>query len=271
MNLKPILTVLFVSLLMPTTTWAAGQSITVASTTSTQSSGLFDVLLPQFKQSTGIQVNVVAVGTGQAIRLAEKGDADVLFVHHRPSEEKFIAAGFGVKRYDVMANDFVLVGPRHLKLDASRDDITALMSEIAQKELPFASRGDDSGTHKKELGIWKAAGLQPNKQSGQWYRETGSGMGATLNTAIAMNALTLTDRATWINFGNRVDYTILGEGSEGLSNPYGVILVHPEKFSHVKAEAGQQLIDWLVSDAGQKAIAAYQVKGQQLFFPTAGK
>jgi len=245
-------------------------AITLASTTSTENSGLFAHLLPQFTQSTGIAVRVVAVGTGQALRIARNGDADVLLVHHRPSEEAFVAEGYGVRRHDVMYNDFVLVGPR---ADPARlrglDDAAAALARIAAARAPFASRGDDSGTHKKELDLWAAAGLDPSAASGSWYRETGSGMGATLNAATGMGAYALSDRATWLAFRNKGDVEVLVEGDPRLFNPYGVILVNPARHPHVHAREGQAFIDWLVSDPGQAAIAAYRLDGRQLFFPNA--
>ena len=244
--------------------------ITVASTTSTENSGLFEEILPKFTEETGIEVRVVAVGTGQAIELAENGDADVLFVHHRPSEDKFIEAGFGVGREDVMYNDYVVVGPASDPAGvAGMTDAGAAFAKIAEAKAPFASRGDDSGTHKAELGIWQKAGVDVAAASGEWYRETGSGMGATLNTASGMNAYALTDRGTWLSFENPGELEIVVEGDPRLFNPYGVMLVNPEKHPHVKAEDGQAFIDWLVSDEGQQAIADFQINGQQLFFPNA--
>jgi len=257
------------------TLWSAGiglvfgaESIILQSTTSTANSGLYDAILPQFTDKTGIQVNVVAVGTGQAIKNAENGDGDVLLVHAKPAEEKFVADGFGVERFDVMYNDFVIVGPASdpAKIAASEDAAAALKT-IADAGALFASRGDNSGTHKKEKTLWQAAGIDPTDASGQWYRETGSGMGATLNAAVGMGAYTLTDRGTWISFGNKGDYEILVEGDPNLFNQYGIILVNPDKHPKVKAEAGQAFIDWILSDEGQAAIAAYQVDGQQLFYP----
>jgi tungstate transport system substrate-binding protein len=249
---------------------AAERFITVASTTSTQNSGLFDYLLPLFRDKTGIEVRVVAVGTGQAIQLGERGDADVLLVHHKPSEEKFVQDGHGVKRFDVMYNDFVIVGPQSdpAGISGTRDPTTALR-KIADAKAAFVSRGDDSGTHKMELSLWQATGVDPKAASGQWYRETGSGMGSTLNTASGLNGYTLTDRATWISFKNKGDLKILVEGDPRLFNQYGVILVNPEKHPQVKAKDGQAFIDWLLSPEGQKAIAAYQVDSQPLFFPDA--
>jgi len=251
---------------------AAERFITVASTTSTENSGLFDTLLPAFQAKTGIEVRVVAVGTGQAIKLAQNGDADVLFVHHKPSEEKFVAEGYGVKRFDVMYNDFVIVGP---KMDpagvrGSHDAVDALQKIAAAKAI-FASRGDDSGTHKKEQSLWKTAGIDVTAASGQWYRETGSGMGATLNAAAGMGAYALTDRATWISFKNKADLELVVEGDKRLFNQYGVMLVNPVKFPHIKAKDGQAFVDWLIGTDGQKTIADFHVDGQQLFFPNAGK
>jgi tungstate transport system substrate-binding protein len=244
--------------------------ITVASTTSTENSGLFSYLLPAFTEESGIEVRVVAVGTGQAIRIAMNGDADVLFVHHPASEEQFVAEGYGVKRYPVMHNDFLIVGPRADPADIrGMTDAAAALATIAQSGQPFASRGDDSGTHKKEMSLWTAAGVDPTIASGSWYRETGSGMGATLNTASGMDAYALTDRGTWIKFGNKGNLEVLVEGDPRLFNPYGVILVNPDRFPHVKAEEGQQFIDWLTSETGQQRIAAYRIDGQPAFFPDA--
>ena len=249
---------------------AEDRYITVASTTSTENSGLFDHILPQFTEATGIDVRVVAVGTGQAIGLARRGDADVLLVHHRPSEEAFVAEGAGVERLDVMFNDFVIAGPAGdpAKLRGIADAAEAL-SRVAAAGAIFVSRGDDSGTHKKELELWQAAGLDPLAAGDPWYRETGSGMGAALNTASGLSAYVLTDRATWISFANKGELEILVEGDTRLANPYGVILVNPDRHPHVKAELGRSFIDWLLSDTGQAAIAAFRVDGQQLFFPNA--
>jgi len=257
---------LFMSL--PSGIAAAGEYITVASTTSTRNSGLYDHILPMFTKKTGIEVRVVAVGTGQAIRMAANGDADVLFVHYKASEEKFVADGFGVERFDVMYNDFVIVGPKAdpAGIGGSKDATEAL-TEIAGTKVPFASRGDDSGTHKKELGLWKTAGADPRAASGSWYRETGSGMGATLNTASAMNAYALTDRATWLRFKNKGELEILVEGDKRLFNQYGIVLVNPKKYGHVKAKAGQKFVDWVLSKDGQKAIGDYRIEGLQAFFP----
>jgi tungstate transport system substrate-binding protein len=213
---------------------------------------------------------VVALGTGQAVRLAQNGDADVLFVHHRPSEEAFVADGYGVARHDVMYNDFVVVGPKSDPAGVDGLEIAGeALERIAAATAIFVSRGDDSGTHKKELALWKDAGLDPTPQSGTWYRELGAGMGATLNAATAMEAYSLTDRGTWLSFDNKADLAVLLEGDKQLFNPYGVILVDPARFPHAKAEDGQVFIDWLLSDEGQKAIADYRIDGQPLFFPNA--
>jgi tungstate transport system substrate-binding protein len=249
---------------------AQDQFITVASTTSTENSGLFGELLPQFHDDTGIEVRVVAVGTGQAIELARNGDADVLFVHHEPSEEQFVADGFGVERHEVMYNDFVIVGPASdpAGIKGSKDVVDA-MAKIAEAEAPFASRGDDSGTHKAELALWQEAGVDVAGASGSWYRETGSGMGPTLNTAAGMDAYALTDRGTWLSFQNPQNLEIVVEGDPRLFNQYGIILVNPEKHPHVKADLGQAFVDWVLSDAGQQAITDFKINGQQAFFPNA--
>jgi tungstate transport system substrate-binding protein len=249
---------------------AQDQFITVASTTSTENSGLFGELLPKFREQTGIEVRVVAVGTGQAIKLAENGDADVLFVHHEDSEEQFVAEGFGIERHEVMYNDYVIVGPGSdpAGVKGSKDVVDALR-KIAAAEAPFASRGDDSGTHKAELALWGEAGIDTAGASGSWYRETGSGMGPTLNTAAGMDAYGLTDRGTWLSFENRQNLEIVVEGDPRLFNQYGIILVDPEKHPHVKAELGQEFIDWVISDEGQQAIGAFRINGQQAFFPNA--
>ncbi|MBI3993630.1 MAG: substrate-binding domain-containing protein [Candidatus Lambdaproteobacteria bacterium] len=248
----------------------AEEFITVASTTSTENSGLFGHLLPLFQAQSGIEVRVVALGTGQAMRVAERGDADVLFVHHRASELKFVEQGHGVGRREVMYNDFVLVGPRADPAGvAGTRDAAAAFARIAQAKAPFASRGDDSGTHKAERAVWKSAGLAPDGARDPWYRETGSGMGATLNTAAAMDAYALADRGTWLGFRNKGGLVVVVEGDPVLFNPYGVILVNPARHPHVKAAAGQRFIDWLVSPAGQSAIAGFKVGGAQVFFPDA--
>ena len=251
---------------------AEDRFIVVQSTTSTANSGLLDAILPKFKEKTGIDVRVVAVGTGQAIKNATNGDGDVLLVHAKPAEEKFVSDGWGVKRYDVMYNDFVIVGPDSDPAGIEgMGDATAALKKIAGTKAPFASRGDDSGTHKKELSLWKAADVDVTNASGDWYRETGSGMGATLNTAAGMGAYALTDRATWISFKNKGELAILTEGDDRLFNQYGVILVNPEKHTAVKAEEGNSFIDWLTGSEGQQAIADYKLDGQQLFFPNANK
>ncbi|WP_315767223.1 substrate-binding domain-containing protein [Bradyrhizobium sp. SZCCHNR2012] len=246
---------------------AADHSIVVASTTSTQDSGLFGYLLPLFKAKTGIDVKVVAQGTGQALDTARRGDADVVFVHAKAQEEKFLAEGYGVKRYDVMYNDFVLIGPSSDPAHVKGNDILAAFKAIAAKAAPFVSRGDRSGTHQAELALWKDAGIDITAQKGPWYREIGQGMGAALNTASAMNAYVLSDRGTWISFKNRGDLAILVQGDTHLFNQYGVMLVSPEKFPHVKKADGQAFVDWLISPEGQAAIANYKIDGQQLFFP----
>jgi len=249
---------------------AAEDHIIVQSTTSTENSGLFDEIVPTFTAKTGIEVRVVAVGTGQAIKNATNGDGDVLLVHAKPAEEKFVADGFGVKRHDVMYNDFVIVGPKGDPAGvAGMKDAAAALSEIAEHRAPFASRGDDSGTHKKELALWKEAGVDVDAASGTWYRETGSGMGPTLNTASGMNAYALADRGTWIAFQNKGALEIMVEGDDKLFNPYGVILVNPEKHPNVNAEAGRAFIDWLIGAEGQQAIAGFKINGQQLFYPNA--
>jgi tungstate transport system substrate-binding protein len=238
--------------------------ITVASTTSTEQSGLFKHLLPAFRKATGIEARVVAVGTGQALDMGRRGDADVVFVHDLPAEERFLAEGFGVKRFPVMYNDFVIVGPRSDPARAKGNDVVAALKRIAAAQAPFASRADKSGTHAAERRYWTLSGIEPK---GAWYRETGSGMGPTLNTASGMNAYALADRGTWLSFRNRGDLVILVEGDTKLFNQYGVMLVNPAKHPHVKSELGQKFIDYLVSPAGQAAIAAYRIEGEQLFFP----
>lgn len=244
--------------------------ITVQSTTSTENSGLFGYLLPLFTQKTGIDVHVVAVGTGQAIKNAQNGDGDVLLVHSRTDEEKFVADGFGVKRYDLMYNDFVVAGPAAdpAKVSGTKDAVAAFKA-IADAKAPFVSRGDDSGTHKAELKLWMAAGVDVKAASGTWYREAGQGMGATLTMAATTAAYVLTDRATWSAFKNKGDLKVAVEGDKKLYNPYGVILVNPEKHANVKAADGQKFIDWLVSSEGQTAIASFKINGEQQFYPTA--
>jgi tungstate transport system substrate-binding protein len=249
---------------------AQDKSIVVASTTSTQDSGLFGHILPMFKAKTGIEVKVVAQGTGQALDTARRGDADVVFVHAKPAEEKFLSEGFGVKRYPVMYNDFILIGPKADPAGVKGSkDIVAALTAIKAKGADFISRGDKSGTHQAELNLWKVAGVDIAKDKGPWYKEIGQGMGAALNTASASNAYVLADRGTWLSFKNRGDLVIAVEGDKRLFNQYGVMLVNPEKHPSVKKDLGQQFIDWLVSAEGQKAIADYKINGEQLFYPNA--
>jgi tungstate transport system substrate-binding protein len=250
---------------------AEDRSIVVASTTSTQDSGLFGYLLPLFKARTGIDVKVIAQGTGQALDTARRGDADVVFVHAKSQEEKFLAEGFGVKRFDVMYNDFVLIGPKSDPAATRGKDIETALRAIQAKAAPFVSRGDRSGTHSAELALWKLAGIDLESAKGPWYRDIGQGMGAALNTASAMDAYVLSDRGTWISFRNRADLAILVEGDKRLFNQYGVMLVNPDKHPQVKKDLGQAFVDWLISSEGQAAIAGYKIDGQQLFFPDAEK
>jgi tungstate transport system substrate-binding protein len=244
----------------------ASEFITMASTTSTQNSGLLKYILPEFKKDTDIDVKVVAVGTGQAIDMAKRGDADVLFVHNKKQEEQFVADGFGLPRRDVMYNDFVLIGPNGDPAKSKGTDINKGLTAISRTNAPFVSRGDKSGTHSAELRYWKAANVT-NKGSG--YAECGCGMGAALNTASAKNAYALSDRATWVTFKNKNGLSILVEGDKTLFNQYGVIVVNPAKHPHVKKEAAQKFADWVVSKRGQAVIAGYKVNGEQLFFPNA--
>jgi tungstate transport system substrate-binding protein len=248
----------------------AQKFITVASTTSTEQSGLFKHILPIFQKKTGIEVRVVALGTGQSLDMGKRGDADVVFVHARPAEEKFIAEGYGVKRLPVMYNDFVLIGPKSdpAKIAGGKDTLEALR-KIKAAAAPFVSRGDRSGTHMAELALWKQSGIDIAADKGPWYRDTGQGMGPALNTASSMNGYILADRGTWISFKNRGDLAILVEGDKRLFNQYGVILVNPEKHKHVKKDFGQTFIDWIISPDGQKAIAGYKIGEEQLFFPNA--
>jgi tungstate transport system substrate-binding protein len=259
-----------VGMLLCTSVFAQQKFITVASTTSTEQSGLFKHMLPIFEKKAGIDVRVVALGTGQALDMGKRGDADVVFVHAKALEEKFVAEGYGVKRFEVMYNDFVLVGPKSdpAKIGGTKD-IVAALKKIHAAKAPFASRGDKSGTHFAELQLWKAAGIDIDKAKGSWYRDTGSGMGPTLNTAAGMNAYALTDRGTWLSFKNRGNLVISVEGDKRLFNQYGIMLVNPAKHAHVKKEMGQAFIDWVVSAEGQKAIADYKINGEQLFFPNA--
>lgn len=249
---------------------AQDKSIVVASTTSTQDSGLFDHILPAFEEKTGIDVKVVAQGTGQALDTARRGDADVVFVHAKAQEEKFINEGFATERFDVMYNDFVLIGPKSDPAGISgTEDIAHALTAIKDEKAPFVSRGDRSGTHSAELKLWNAAGVDIEASKGTWYKEIGQGMGAALNTASAMNAYVLSDRATWLSFQNRGNLEIAVQGDRRLFNQYGVMLVNPEKHPSVKVEAGQRFIDWLLSQEGQDLIADYRIDGEQLFFPNA--
>ncbi|NBR39120.1 MAG: sulfate transporter [Alphaproteobacteria bacterium] len=248
----------------------AEDTIIVQSTTSTKNSGLYDYILPIVKEDTGVTVNVVAVGTGAAIKNAMNCDGDVLLVHSRKREDKFVADGYADRRYDVMYNDFVIIGPAADPAGIKGlNDVALSMKKIADAKALFASRGDDSGTHGKEKSLWATAGIDQEAASGTWYRKTGSGMGATINTAIGMGGYTLTDRATWISFGNKGDFSIMVEGDKNMFNPYGVMLISKDKCPTVKSGEGQAFIDWLVSDKGQKTIASYEVNGKRLFFPNA--
>ncbi|MDA9404317.1 extracellular solute-binding protein [Bradyrhizobium sp. CCBAU 45389] len=257
-------------LLWSTTAFAQDRTITVASTTSTEQSGLFGHLLPLFSKAEGINVKVVAVGTGQALDIGRRGDADVVFVHDRPAEDKFMSEGQGVKRFDVMYNDFVIIGPKSDPAQiAGSKDVTDALRKIAAAKAAFISRGDKSGTHAAELRLWKEAGVDLSAGKDSWYREIGQGMGPALNMASSSNAYLLSDRGTWLSFGNRGELTVLTEGDKRLFNQYGVMLVNPAKHPNVKAQDGQAFIDWLVSPKGQQAIAGYKVGGEQLFFPNA--
>ena len=262
---------LFAISLQGTVAFAQEKSIVVSSTTSTEQSGLFNYMLPIYKMKTGVEVKVVAVGTGQALDIGRRGDADVVFVHDKPAEEKFIEDGFSTKRYEVMYNDFVLIGPKSdpAKISGGKD-IQIALQKIAAAQAPFVSRADKSGTHAAELRYWKGAGITPSSNQ-SWYKETGSGMGPALNTASAMNGYILADRGTWLSFKNRGDLVILVQGDPKLFNQYGVMLVNPAKFPHVKKVQGQEFIDWLISKNGQDVIASYKIEGEQLFFPNAKK
>lgn len=260
---------LIVALALPATA-SERNFIIVQSTTSTQNSGLFDHILPLFEAETGIEVRVVAVGTGQAIRNAQNGDGDVLFVHAKAAEQAFVAQGFGLSRADVMYNDFVILGPSTDPAGVrGMDQAVEAMGKIAASGAVFASRGDDSGTHKAELALWKSAGVDVAAASGGWYRETGSGMGATLNAGIAMGAYVMSDRATWIAFGNKAEHQVLVEGDPILFNQYGIIAVNPARHPHVEASLSQRFVDWILGPEGQGAIADFRVDDQQLFFPNA--
>ncbi|MGA0594541.1 extracellular solute-binding protein [Enterovirga sp. CN4-39] len=253
----------------PALAQAPQRSITVASTTSTEQSGLFKHLLPRFTQKTGIDVKVVALGTGQALDVGRRGDADVVFVHDKAAEEKFVAEGFGVKRQEVMYNDFIIVGPKSDPAKAAGKDVLEGLRKIAAAKAPFISRGDRSGTHAAELRYWKDAGVDLAATKGDWYKEIGQGMGPALNAGSAQNAYVLADRGTWLSFKNRGDLAVLVEGDQRLFNQYGVMLVNPAKHPHVKTAEGQAFIDWLVSPEGQRAIGDYKIEGEQLFFPNA--
>jgi tungstate transport system substrate-binding protein len=273
MNRRILLTLAFSAALCGSAL-AQDKSIIVASTTSTQDSGLFGHILPLFKQKTGIDVKVISQGTGQALDTGRRGDADVVFVHAKAQEERFVADGFGVKRFAVMYNDFILIGPKGDPAGIRAKDIETALKAIKAKAAPFVSRGDKSGTHSAELALWKAASIDVGAEKsagtlGPWYREIGQGMGAALNTASAMNGYVLADRGTWLSFKNRGELDIVVEGDRRLFNQYGVMLVNPAKHAHVKQDLGQQFIDWLISAEGQKAIADYKINGAQLFFPNA--
>ena len=266
---KPARRLLLCALLASPLAWAQSPSIVVSSTTSTEQSGLFAHLLPAFKKASGIDVKVVALGTGQALDMARRGDADVVFVHDKVAEEKFVAEGFGLKRQEVMYNDFVLIGPKADPAGTKGKDIVAALGKVAGSNAGFVSRGDKSGTHAAELRFWKVANLEASKGNG--YRECGCGMGPALNIAASQGAYVLADRGTWLNFKNRADLTVLVEGDHRLFNQYGVMVVNPAKYPHVKHTEAQKFVDWLTSAAGQAAIADYKIGGEQLFFPNAGK
>jgi tungstate transport system substrate-binding protein len=270
MNCLKMLVIALVSIVSVSHVLADEHSIIVQSTTSTANSGLYDHLLPMFKKETGITVHIVAVGTGQAIKNAQNCDGDVLLVHATSAEQKFVAEGFGVARHNVMYNDFILVGPPEDPAQISGGRAAAVaFTNIAASQSQFASRADNSGTHKKEVSLWKAVMVNPEQSSGHWYLETGSGMGATLNIAVGSGAYTMTDRATWISFKNKQDYKVQVEGDDKLFNQYGIIQVNPKKCNQVKSVQAKKFIDWILSKTGQAAIAAYQLEGEQLFFPNA--
>ena len=265
-----LITILASQVFIPWSANASERFIVVASTTSTENSGLYSFVLPRFSEQTGIEVRVVAVGTGQALHIAQNGDADVLLVHHRPSEDQFISQGYGVTRYDLMYNDYILVGPRDDPASVlSAANVIGAVQRIATNKSLFISRGDDSGTHKKELELWNQSGIDTAKVGNGWYQETGRGMGGTLNMASALDAYTLSDRATWLKFGNKGRLDILFQSDPPLFNPYGIILVNPEKHPHIKTRDGQTFIEWMLSETGQTLIADYRILGQQAFFPTA--
>jgi len=265
-----LITILASQVFFPWSANASERFIVVASTTSTENSGLYSFVLPRFSEQTGIEVRVVAVGTGQALHIAQNGDADVLLVHHRPSEDQFISQGYGVTRYDLMYNDYILVGPRDDPASVlSAANVIGAIRRIATSKSLFISRGDDSGTHKKELELWNQSGIDTTKAGNGWYQETGRGMGGTLNMASALDAYTLSDRATWLKFGNKGRLDILFQSDPPLFNPYGIILVNPERHPHIKTRDGQTFIEWMLSETGQTLIANYRILGQQAFFPTA--
>ena len=265
-----LITILASQVFIPWSANASERFIVVASTTSTENSGLYSFVLPRFSEQTGIEVRVVAVGTGQALHIAQNGDADVLLVHHRPSEDQFISQGYGVTRYDLMYNDYILVGPRDDPASVlSAANVIGAVQRIATNKSLFISRGDDSGTHKKEMELWNQSGIDTTKVGNGWYQETGRGMGGTLNMASALDAYTLSDRATWLKFGNKGRLDILFQSDPPLFNPYGIILVNPEKHPHIKTRDGQTFIEWMLSEVGQTLIADYRILGQQAFFPTA--
>jgi tungstate transport system substrate-binding protein len=246
------------------------EAVTLQSTTSTKNSGFYDYILPMIKKDTGITVNVVAVGTGQAIKNAQRCDGDVLLVHAKAAEERFVSDGYGIKRFDLMFNDFVIVGPPGDPANvAGSTDVSGALKSIAFQQTPFASRGDNSGTHKAEKKLWEKSGIDPSHGSGIWYLETGSGMGSTLNISVGKGAYVLSDRATWIKFGNKQDFKIHVQGDKRLFNQYGITQISPEKCPNVKSKAGQKFISWLLSDKGQSAIESYRIDGNQLFFPNA--
>jgi len=270
--MRKILTSIAVCTMLVAPGMASANRIIVQSTTSTQNSGLYDYLLPIIKKETGLNVAVVAVGTGQALKNSAKCDGDVVLVHAKKAEEKFIAAGYGLKRHPLMYNDFIIVGPKadpaHV---AATKSATGALTAIARAKVPFISRGDDSGTNKKEIALWKAAGIDPTPASGKWYRESGSGMGATLNLAAGMGAYTLTDRGTWISFKNKADLVILSQGDKALFNQYGLFMVNPAHCPKVNVKDSKVFIDWLLSPHGQQVIASYRLHGKQLFHPDATK
>lgn len=272
--MKQFISIIFVGVLLLSISHVVADSdnfILLQSTTSTKNSGLYDYLLPKFKQDSNIEVRVVAVGTGQAIRNASNGDADVLIVHAKTREQKFVEQGYGIERHELMYNDFVIVGPQSDEAEVkSVGKVVDALKKIAKTKSVFVSRGDDSGTHIKELSLWSLAEIEVQKESGTWYREAGAGMGATLNTAVSMNGYTITDRATWVSFGNKQNHEVVFEGDPPLNNQYSVIAVNPDKHPHVKIDLTEKFIVWLLSERGQALIGEYRVENQQLFFPNAG-